>query len=147
MKHICRILIFVMLVSVFALPAQAASNAAFADDLAAQVISYTNSDRARYGLAPLRVDPQLTAVARVRAQEIVRKMSHTRPDGSSWSTVSSLAKGENIARGYRSASAATAAWLSSPGHRRNVLRESYGSIGVAAYRVNGVLHWVQLFGR
>ena len=147
MKHFCRILAFILLVSALILPAQAAGNAAFSDDLTAQVISYTNSDRARYGLAPLRVDPQLTAAARVRAQEIVRKMSHTRPDGSSWSTVSPLAKGENIARGYRSAAAVTAAWLSSPGHRRNVLRESYGSIGVAAYRVNGVTYWVQLFGR
>ena len=147
MKHICRILVFMLLVSVLALPAQAASNAAFSDDLAAQVVAYTNSDRARYGLAPLRVDAELTAAARVRAQELLQKFSHTRPDGSGWSSVSTKAKGENIARGYRSAAAVTAAWLSSEGHRRNVLRESYGSIGVCAARVNGVIYWVQLFGR
>lgn len=147
MKHICRIIVFVLLASLLLLPAQAADNVVFPEDLAAQAVAYTNSDRARYGLAPLRVDAELTAAARVRAQEIARVLSHTRPDGSSWSTVSAKAKGENIARGYRSAAAATAAWLSSEGHRRNVLRESYGSIGVCAMRLNGVLYWVQLFGK
>ena len=27
------------------------------------------------------------------------------------------------------------------------LRESYGSIGVCALKVNGVIYWVQLFGK
>ena len=40
-----------------------------------------------------------------------------------------------------------AAWLSSQGHRENILRSSFGSIGVCAYRLNGVLYWVQLFGK
>ena len=38
-------------------------------------------------------------------------------------------------------------WLSSQGHRENILRSSFGSIGVCAYRLNGVLYWVQLFGK
>ena len=40
-----------------------------------------------------------------------------------------------------------AAWMSSEGHRANILRESYGSIGVCAQKVNGVIYWVQLFGK
>lgn len=149
MKNIYRSMIFILLISLLAAAGTNAyaAQASISNDLAAQVIAYTNSDRARYGLAPLRADAELTAAARVRAQELLQKFSHTRPDGSSWSTVSAKAKGENIARGYRSAAAVTAAWLSSAGHRRNILRESYGSIGVCTVRVNGVIYWVQLFGR
>ena len=114
---------------------------------AAEVVNDVNAERMRYGLQPLRVDPQLTEAAHVRAEEIVRKFSHTRPDGSKWSTVSPAAKGENIARGHNSAYRVMAAWMSSPGHRTNILRQSFGSIGVCALEVNGVIHWVQLFGR
>ena len=114
---------------------------------AAQVIAETNLDRARYGLQPLRESAELNRAAAVRAKEIAEKFSHTRPDGSRWNTVSSAALAENIARGHNSPARVAAAWLSSPGHRANILRESYGSIGVAALNVNGVMHWVQLFGR
>ena len=114
---------------------------------AAQVIAETNLDRARYGLQPLRESAELNRAAAVRAKEIAEKFSHTRPDGSRWNTVSSAALAENIARGHNSPARVAAAWMSSPGHRANILRESYGSIGVAALNVNGVMHWVQLFGR
>ena len=40
-----------------------------------------------------------------------------------------------------------AAWMSSEGHRANILRAFYGSIGVACLQVNGVFCWVQLFGK
>lgn len=115
--------------------------------LADQVIAETNADRVRYGLQPLRENAELSRAAAVRAREIAEKFSHTRPDGSRWNTVSNVALGENIARGHNSADRVAAAWISSPGHRANILRESYGSIGVAALNVNGVMHWVQLFGR
>jgi len=114
---------------------------------AAEVVRQVNAERSKYGLQPLRVDAQLTAAARIRADEIVRKFSHTRPDGSKWSTVSSHAFGENIARGHRTADRVMAAWLTSEGHRANILRKSFGSIGVYAVNVNGIVYWVQLFGR
>jgi len=114
---------------------------------AAQVIAETNLDRMRYGLQPLRESAELNRAAAVRAREIAEKFSHMRPDGSRWNTVSSVALAENIARGHNSPARVAAAWMSSPGHRANILRESYGSIGVAALNVNGVMHWVQLFGR
>lgn len=115
--------------------------------LASQVVAQVNAERAAAGLGSLTVDEDLTAAACVRAREIVELFSHTRPDGSSWSTVSSKANGENIAMGYRTADAAMAGWMSSEGHRENILRSSFSSIGVCAYTVNGVTYWVQLFGR
>ena len=40
-----------------------------------------------------------------------------------------------------------AAWMSSSGHRANILRASYGSIGVACVQSGNVYYWVQLFGK
>ena len=115
--------------------------------IAAEVVAQVNAERAKYGLGSLAVSDELTRAACVRASEIVRQFSHTRPDGSSCFTVSGAAFGENIAKGQRSAGRVMAAWMSSEGHRANILRESYGSIGVCALKVNGVIYWVQLFGK
>lgn len=112
-----------------------------------EIFRQTNAYRAQNGLSPLRRDPLLEQAAAVRAEEIARRFSHTRPDGSHWSTVSAAAAGENIARGHRTADKAMAAWMTSSGHRANILRGSFTSIGVAAVQINGVMHYVQLFGR
>ena len=116
-------------------------------DLASQVVAQVNAEREKAGLGGLRVDSELTRAAQVRAREIVQQFSHTRPDGTAWSTVSGSAYGENIAMGQRSADQVMAAWMSSQGHRENILRASYGSIGVCAYISGGVIYWVQLFGK
>lgn len=116
-------------------------------DLAAQVIDEVNAERAKYGLSALKTDAELTRAACVRANEIVQSFSHTRPNGESWSTVSSATRGENIAKGHSSVARVMAAWMSSEGHRANILRESFGSIGVCVIDVGGVRYWVQLFGK
>ena len=131
-----------------AAPAAQPVSAVTRDDLADQVVDLVNAERAKQGLGSLRVDAGLTRAAQVRAQEIARVFSHTRPDGSSWSTVSAAAFGENIARGQRSAQKVMAAWMtSSNGHRETILHPSYGSIGVACVKSAGVMYWVQLFGK
>lgn len=117
------------------------------DDLAGQVVEQVNRQRAQYGLSALQVDEDLSRAARIRALEIVQKFSHTRPDGRRWATVAAGAYGENIARGQKSADKVMAAWLTSAGHRANILKAGYGSIGVCAYVHNGVTYWVQLFGK
>lgn len=115
--------------------------------LAAEVVRQVNLERARRGLGTLKVSAELSRAARVRANEIIRKFSHTRPDGSAWRTVSSAAYGENIAMGQRTADKVMAAWMTSSGHRANILRASYGSIGVCAVVSGGVTYWAQLFGK
>ena len=104
-------------------------------EYASRVVAETNADRIKNGLSALR------------AQELTQKFSHTRPDGSRWATVSGSAYGENIARGQKTPDKVVAAWMSSDGHRRNVLRASFGSIGVCCLKYNGVYYWVQLFGK
>ena len=105
---------------------------------AQSVVNQVNQERAKRGLSTLRVDPTLTAAAQKRAMEIVQKFSHTRPDGTKWSTVSSKAYAENIAMGQKTADKVMAAWLTSSGHRANILRASYGSIGVACVKSGNV---------
>lgn len=114
--------------------------------LADEVVRQVNAERAKRGLNALSTDPELERAAAVRAQELLENFSHTRPDGSSWSSVSSAARGENIAMGHDSADRVMAAWMSSDGHRANILRESFSTIGVCALEADGILYWVQLFG-
>lgn len=128
-------------------PTQNDQGGSFISSMEQELIRQVNGDRAKYGLPALFHSSELSRAARVRAKEIVEKFSHTRPDGSSWQTVSSAARGENIAKGQQTVDKVMAAWMSSQGHRANILRTTIGSIGVAAYRKNGIMYWVQLFGR
>ena len=125
------------------MPTQTGSSVA---SLADEVVRQTNMEREQRGLPALRVDAELERAAAVRARELVKSFSHTRPDGSDWSTVSASVSGENIAKGHDSADRVMAAWMSSDGHRANILRSGFSRIGVCAYEAGGVLYWVQLFG-
>ncbi|MBQ8953660.1 MAG: CAP domain-containing protein, partial [Clostridia bacterium] len=130
-------------------PSAAASQPTAVDQsgMASQAISATNSERVSNGLPALATDADLSAAAQIRAREIAQVFDHTRPDGSSWYTVSGKAAGENIASGYTSASSVVTAWMNSQGHRDNILDSSFTSIGMACVQIGGVYYWVQLFGR
>lgn len=118
---------------------------------ASEVVRLTNSARSQNGYAALVEDGALSEAAAVRAREIARSFSHTRPSGASFSSalsesgVSYLRAGENIASGQKSASEVVNAWLNSPGHRANILNSSYSRIGSASVNIDGTLYWVQLF--
>lgn len=116
------------------------------DSHAWSVIHQTNAERARQGLPALRIDAELMSAAQVRAEEISRKFSHTRPNGKTGSSVTAAARNENIARGHGYPDRVMAAWLTSDSHRRNILARGYGSIGAACLEIGGVTYWVQLFG-
>ena len=119
--------------------------------LAEQVVALVNEERAAAGLNPLTINESAMSAALVRAKEIRQSFSHTRPDGSSFSTalkeqgVSYRGSGENIAYGQRSPEAVMKAWMNSSGHRSNILNAKYTSIGVGCYEQNGTLYWTQLF--
>lgn len=119
---------------------------------AEQVVKLVNEERAKAGLSPLTLDADITAAANIRAQEIKQLFSHTRPDGSSFSTVlkeqgiSFRGSGENIAWGQKSPEQVMNGWMNSEGHRANILNKNFKNIGVGYYQdENGVNHWVQLF--
>jgi uncharacterized protein YkwD len=101
------------------------------------IIDGTNAERARYGLAPLALDPALERTARYHAAWMTN--SHNLQH-------SSIGVAENIAWGQRSAQEAMSSWMSSSGHRANILNASYRRIGVAAYTAaDGSCFWCQQF--
>ena len=119
---------------------------------AKQVADLVNQERAKAGLSPLKVDVTVQSAAQVRAKEIVSSFSHTRPNGSSFSSalteagVSVRGAGENIAYGQSSPEKVMEGWMNSSGHRANILNSSYTSIGVGCYQgAGGTLYWTQLF--
>jgi uncharacterized protein YkwD len=102
-----------------------------------EVYQKTNAQRARYGLPPLVLDGRLMQSARRHCRWMARRrvMQHTRANVA-----------ENIAMGQRSSGHALRSWMSSSGHRANILKRSYRRIGVAAYRsANGTIFWCQQF--
>lgn len=119
---------------------------------ARKVADLVNQERAKAGLAPLEVKVNLQTAAQVRAKEIEKSFSHTRPNGSSFSTVLAengvdyRGSGENIAWGQRSSEEVMNGWMNSDGHRANILNKNFKYIGVG-YHVNsnGTGYWTQLF--
>lgn len=123
------------------------SNQNFADE----VLRLVNIERSKAGLSPLTTNATLKAAADKRAQETEISFSHTRPNGSKFSTVlqeygiSYRTAGENIAYGQRSPQEVVNGWMNSPGHRANILNSSFGKIGIGVYQSKGVIYWTQLF--
>ncbi|MCD8390417.1 MAG: CAP domain-containing protein [Firmicutes bacterium] len=120
-------------------------------EFAAEVIRLVNAERAKQGLSELSTAEDLTAAANQRAVEISSVFSHTRPNGSSFSTVlgeygvSYKSAGENIAYGQKTPEAVVEAWMNSSGHRANILSSSYSKIGVGVYKSGNTYYWTQLF--
>lgn len=111
-----------------------------------EVLDIINQRRTAEGLSPLAMDRQLTEAAMTRAAELVVEFNHTRPCGLSCFSVCQKAYGENIAYGYQSSVAVMDAWMSSTGHRNNIMKPGYESVGIGCFYHAGVYYWVQLFG-
>ena len=106
-------------------------------------------------LKPLARDLALEQTAKIRAKELVEKFAHERPNGTTCFTAfpdGLSAMGENIAMGQTSCWQVTDDWketndpYSGQGHRRNMLNANYNAVGIAGYKLNGVIYWVQDFG-
>lgn len=127
------------------------------DDVKSQeneVIRLVNVERAKYGLPALKANWQLSRVARYKSQDMVDKgyFSHTSPTyGSPFKMMESFgirfsAAGENIAMGMRTPAEVMNAWMNSPGHRNNILNNSFNEIGVGlAKDSKGRQYWTQMF--
>ncbi|MCM1053380.1 MAG: CAP domain-containing protein [Ruminococcus sp.] len=119
------------------------------------VIAETNKIREELGLAPLTYSASLTKAAMYRALEISESgVSHTRPDGTKFSTVfkelgiSYTSVGENLAAGRSNATTTVNDWKGSSGHYANIVDTKFTKIGVGYVYVPGLqykYYWVQLF--
>jgi len=121
-------------------------------EYSAEVLSLTNVERRKAGVADLTVNEELTNAAFARAAELVALFSHKRPDGSSCFTVyaeygvSYRAAAENIAAGQLTPEDAMNSWMNSAGHKANILNEKYNHLGVGvAAGEDGTLYWCMNF--
>ncbi|MFF8991064.1 CAP domain-containing protein [Streptomyces sp. NPDC014983] len=123
-----------------------------ASGFAAQIVQLVNAERAKAGCRPLTLDAKLTEAAQEHSADMAahQNMSHTGSDGSdpgtritragyTWS-----AYGENVAYGYSTAAEVMAGWMSSPGHRANILDCGFQKIGVGLAQPGS--YWTQDFG-
>lgn len=116
-----------------------------------EVLRLVNVERAKQGLRPLVTNDDIERSAMVRAEELVIKYSHTRPDGSRGLTALSNwshCAAENIAKGQKSPEDVMRVWMNSEGHRANILYPDMTELGVGyVYDTSNQYkhHWVQLF--
>jgi uncharacterized protein YkwD len=109
-----------------------------------RMLSLVNAERRRESLRPLKMDPQLQAVARAHSRDMYLRayFSHVTPDGRSAfdrleaAGVKFLAAGENIAFAP-DVDAAEQSLISSPEHRANILAPDYVRIGIGVLRAAG----------
>ncbi|MDD3219260.1 MAG: Ig-like domain-containing protein [Lachnospiraceae bacterium] len=122
-----------------------------------EVLRLTNKQRAANGVEPLSTFPVLQGVSDLRKAEQLELYSHTRPNGSRFSTslteagISWNTCGENIAAGYGSPASVVNGWMNSDGHRSNILNSNFTQMGsgyiYSEQSANPLYtsYWVQVF--
>jgi uncharacterized protein YkwD len=124
-------------------------------DLAAAekaALDLANAERKKLQRAPLVGNPLLTKAARQHSANMAKqgRLEHTLDEktvgdrltvaGYVWSRC-----GENIALGPRTPAEAISAWMSSPGHKENLLSSEFVHIGVAtATAADGQPYWTMV---
>jgi uncharacterized protein YkwD len=106
-----------------------------------QVIDLVNQQRQQHGCAALVLSAQLSAAASAHSQDMALhdRFSHTGSDGSTMVS-RAVAAGysysllaENLAAGASTAEEVMTGWMSSPGHRTNILNCDLHELGVGYY--------------
>lgn len=116
-----------------------------------KVLELTNQERAKYGVPALKLDVELSKVARAKSADMKAKgyFDHNSPTyGSPFDMMKQFgitykSAGENIAMGQRTPEEVVNAWMNSEGHRKNILNASYTNLGVG-YVADGN-YWTQMF--
>jgi uncharacterized YkwD family protein len=114
-----------------------------------QVVQLVNQQRAKAGLRPLTHRADVKNVAQKKAEDMINSnyFSHTSPNyGSPFDMLKTFGisysyAGENIAKGQKTPQEVMNAWMNSSGHRANILKPEFDTIGVGFY--HGA--WVQMF--
>lgn len=103
-----------------------------------KILKIANEFRAEKGIAPLKLNKELTTVACARAEEIAwsGRHSHYRPNGKYCFSImedagitSGLA-GENIGWGFSTAEDVCQAWKDSQSHYENIMNPDFTEIGI-----------------
>lgn len=107
-----------------------------------------NSLRVAEGLGELGKNSRLCAIASARAYEASQSWSHTRPDGTYFTTVfqdygfSCGGSAENLIHtsGGEDAATLVARWMESDGNRSNLMSSGFSVIGIGVYCANGITY-------
>lgn len=119
------------------------------DAIEQSVFCLINERRANAGLPAVRPSAQLAQAAASHSSDMVNRgyFAHSTPDGGSF--IDRISRtgymrgarnwlvGENLVWGsgsYSTPASMVKAWMESPGHRANLLRERFRELGVAAVR-------------
>lgn len=128
--------------------------------LESRIAESTNAERVKHGLPALRIESVLAQVAREHSEEMATLdyFSHDSPTKGSRTMTDRLKRadvpytyaGENIAyyEGYslrKVAPQAITDWMSSPGHRDNILSPNFTCIGVGAATKGDKTYVTQVF--
>ena len=138
-------------------PPAVAAPAPSLSGVASAIVELTNAERRNGGLADLRAEARLMHAAQLQADQVasLRRLEHVLPEAAYPAPADRLAAagyawrayGENLASGQRSASEAVTDWMSSPGHRANIMNGTFTEIGIGyATDSTGRPYYVQVFG-
>ncbi len=162
--HHEALLFYVLLLAVFNLSVRVLHEKApdilgYATDIRVeQLFADTNAKRAQAGLAPLTLNSVLSQAAAAKASDMFANnyWAHTSPAGRTpWDFIIGAGykytlAGENLAKNFQTSDGVVEAWMNSPTHKANIVKDGYREIGFAV--VNGVLNGeettlvVQMFG-
>jgi uncharacterized protein YkwD len=118
-----------------------------------EVIDLVNQERTKAGVPALQIHPGLMKEAERYATRMAKAntLSHDL-DGSlmkrldALSTYNPYTAGENIAYGYTSATEVMVGWMSSTGHKANILNPAFKDTGVGIIPDSkGQLYYCQIF--
>jgi uncharacterized protein YkwD len=123
-----------------------------------RIFDLINAERRRQGLPALLYNEQLNEMAVIQARNMARfqKMAHVLPQAN-LPTLGDRARyvaypfgrlAENVALGYPDAETVVQGWMTSKGHRANILNSDVAETGIAIARSSaGGLYYCQVFGR
>lgn len=139
-----------------AVTGEGAERAARGTGLKARVIRLTNNRRENHGCNPVRARKALTKAAQKHSNKMRNRgrLSHRLPGEPGLKRritregYRPVAWGENIAFGYPTPQAVVQGWMSSSGHRANILNCQYKHIGIGIARNGaGHIYWTQVFAK
>jgi uncharacterized protein YkwD len=126
--------------------------------LPVSLVSLTNDERTAHGVKTLTRSTILDAAARLKAEDMVAKgyFEHDSPEGvTPWHWFKTVGydyvyAGENLAVHFTDSTDVVSAWMNSPGHRQNILNDTYTEIGIGTargvYKGAPTVFVVQMFG-
>lgn len=123
------------------------------------LVAETNSSRVEIGQNELTANDTLAYAAQLKANDMAEKgyFAHISPDGTTpWYWIQKAGysysdAGENLAVNFVDSEEVHNAWMNSPTHRANILRDGFTEIGIATasgvYNGRSAIFVVQYFGK